>query len=270
MLDGKTLGFIGGGNMAEALIAGVLRSGDITAQSVLVAEPVAERADYLRERYGVQTLSTAELAARAAIIVVAVKPQIVDSVTTEIQGTIDPGALIISVAAGVPAARFEAALPNIAVVRVMPNTPALVGEGMSVIAPGAAASPQHLQHARTILSGAGKVVQLEESQLDAVTAVSGSGPAYFFYLVEALIDGAQALGLDKATATELVVQTAYGAATMLRDSGRDAHTLRTDVTSPGGTTAAGLQVLEDNGARDLFAAMITAARDRSVALGNNG
>lgn len=270
MLDGNTLGFIGGGNMAEALIAGIIHGGAVSAESILVAEKHPERQEYLRTEYGVTTLDLAELASRADIVVVAVKPQVVAEILDELEGRMNPEDLIISVAAGVPTARFEERFADTPVVRVMPNTPALVGQGMSVIAPGRAATAHHLAYARAILATTGKVVELDEDKLDAVTAVSGSGPAYFFYLVEALIDGAVELGLDRQTAATLVVQTAYGAATMLRDSGRQPHELREGVTSPGGTTAAGLAVLEEHGARGLFTAMLTAARDRSVELGNNG
>lgn len=270
MLDGNTLGFIGGGNMAEALIAGIIGGGSVSPELILVAETHPDRAAYLHTRYGVTTVGIEDLATRADIVVVAVKPQVVDEVLDQLAGRLNAEHLIVSIAAGVPAARFEKRFPQTPVVRVMPNTPALVGEGMSVIAPGKAVSAHHLAYARAILATAGKVVELGEDKLDAVTAISGSGPAYFFYLVEAMIDAAESLGVDRETATTLVVQTAYGAATMLRDSGQAADELRTAVTSPGGTTAAGLDVLESRGARELFAAMLTAARDRSAQLGENG
>lgn len=270
MLDGNTLGFIGGGSMAEALIAGIVGGGAVSASSILVAEKHPERAAYLQAQYGVSMVGIEDLAARADIVVVAVKPQVVDEILDVLAGRMNEEDLVISIAAGVPTSRFEKRFPHTPVVRVMPNTPALVGQGMSVIAPGRTATAHHLAYARAILATAGKVVELDEHQLDAVTAISGSGPAYFFYLVEALVDAAEKLGLDRETATTLVVQTAYGAATMLRDSGKAPHELRTDVTSPGGTTAAAVQLLEERGARELFAAMVTAARDRSAELGNNG
>lgn len=270
MLDGNTLGFIGGGNMAEALIGGIIAGGAVDPQTVLVAETHPERVAYLTERYGITAVPLAELATRADIIVVAVKPQVVDEVLQQLEGRINPDDLIISVAAGVPTARFERYLPSTPVVRVMPNTPALVGEGMSVISPGSAASAHHLAYARAILATAGKVIELAEDKLDAVTAVSGSGPAYFFYLVEALVDAAEGLGLDRDTATTLIVQTAYGAASMMRQGAQQPAELRAAVTSPGGTTAAGIAALENAGARELFAAMVTAARDRSAELGSGG
>lgn len=270
MLDGNTLGFIGGGNMAEALIAGIIRGGAVGAQTILVAEKHPERRSYLSAEYGVSTVDIEELATRADIVVVAVKPQVVDEVLDALAGRMKEEDLIISVAAGVPTSRFERRFPRTPVVRVMPNTPALVGQGMSVIAAGTTATAHHLAYARAILATAGKVVELAEDQLDAVTAVSGSGPAYFFYLVEAMVDAAERLGLPREVATTLVVQTAYGAATMLRDSGKSPAELRRGVTSPGGTTAAALEVLEQRDARELFATMVTAARDRSAELGNNG
>lgn len=269
MLDGNTVGFIGGGNMAEALIAGLLDGGALTPESVLVTEKHPERSDYLQQRYGVRAVPIDELAARSDIVVIAVKPQVVDEVLEALAGSLNGDDLLISIAAGVPTSRFERAFPDTPVVRVMPNTPALVGEGMSVISAGSAARAHHLGYARAILATAGKVVELDEDKLDAVTAVSGTGPAYFFYLVEALIDAAESVGLDREVASRLIVQTAMGAATMLRDSGKDAVALRQAVTSPGGTTAAGIAVLEDRGARDVFSAMVTAARDRSVELGRD-
>ncbi|WP_106848611.1 pyrroline-5-carboxylate reductase [Blastococcus sp. Marseille-P5729] len=267
MLETSTIGFIGGGNMAEALLAGIVEDGAVPAGSVLVVEPDADRAAALADRYGISPASIDELAARADIIVVAVKPQVVDEVLEELRGGVTARSLVLSVAAGVPTSRFEAALPGVPVVRAMPNTPALLGAGMSVISAGAAADATHLEAARAILAPTGKVLALDESQLDAVTAVSGSGPAYFFYLAEALIDAAQGIGLDHDVAAELVVQTAFGAASMLRESGKDAAALRAAVTSPGGTTEAGLAVLYERDANTLIADVVRAARDRSAELG---
>lgn len=267
MLESSTVGFVGGGNMAEALIAGIVEDGGVPARSVLVVEPDPDRSAALIERYGITAVTIGELAERADILVVAVKPQVVDQVLEELLGSVPASALVISVAAGVPASRFERALPGVPVVRAMPNTPALLGQGMSVISAGAAAGDEHLEKARAILGTTGRVLALAETQLDAVTAVSGSGPAYFFYLVEALVEAGQAVGLDPEVASELVVQTAYGAATMLRESGKDAAALREAVTSPGGTTAAGLAVLDQRDAKALITDVVTAARDRSIELG---
>lgn len=267
MLEGKTIGFVGGGNMAEALISGIVGGGAVSASKVLVAEPNDDRAAQLQQRYGIRPVAGRELAAQCEILVIAVKPQVVDAVLDELEGQVAPGTLLVSVAAGIPSARFERSLPGVPVVRVMPNTPALVGQGMSVISPGSAATAQHVAQAGEILATTGRVVELDEASMDAVTAISGSGPAYFFYLVEALVDGAQQLGLDRETATSLVVQTATGAAAMLRQPGADAAALRTAVTSPGGTTAAAIDVLEGGGARELFARAALAARDRSAQLG---
>ncbi len=267
MLEGNTIGFVGGGNMAEALISGIVRGGATNPQDVYVAEKHPQRAAYLVQTYGIRSCSLAELADAASIVVIAVKPQVVDEVLGDLAGRLGDDDLIVTVAAGVPTSRFEAVFPDTPVVRVMPNTPALVSEGMSVIAAGANASRHHLGFARAILATTGKVLELDEAKLDAVTAVSGTGPAYFFYLAEALVDAAERVGLSREDAATLVVQTAVGAAAMLRDSGRDAVQLREQVTSPGGTTAAGIGVLEERGARELFTAMVTAARDRSVELG---
>jgi pyrroline-5-carboxylate reductase len=254
--------------MAEALIAGILGGGAVTPESVLVTEKHPERAEYLRERYGVTTLTAEQLAERADIIVFAVKPQVIDEVLADLAGRLHDEVLLVSVAAGIPTSRFERDFPALPVVRVMPNTPALVGEGMSVIAAGTTAKHHHLGYARAILATAGKVLELSEDLMDAVTAVSGTGPAYFFYLTEALVDAAVEVGLDRDVAARLVVQTAVGAATMLRDSGREPVELRRAVTSPGGTTAAGIGVLEERGTREIVAAAVRAARDRSAELGS--
>lgn len=269
MLETSTIGFVGGGNMAEALLAGIVESGAVPAHSMLVVEPDQERSHALTERYGITAATVDELAEDADIIVIAVKPQTVDEVLEALRGRVGSATLVLSVAAGVPAARFERALPAVPVVRAMPNTPALLGQGMTVISAGAEAGEQHLEKARAILAPTGRVRVLEEAQLDAVTAVSGSGPAYFFYLVEALTDAGVAVGLDPEVAAELVVQTAYGAATMLRETGKDAAALRVAVTSPGGTTAAGLAVLDERELKAIVADVVTAARDRSVELGTD-
>jgi pyrroline-5-carboxylate reductase len=266
--DGRRgLAIIGGGKIGEALLSGLIRRGG--TDGILVCERNAERAAQLSERYRVPAVDLAGAAAQARVLLLAVKPQDIDTLLARLGEVVDPGHLVVSVAAGVPTARIEAALPEgTPVVRVMPNTPALVDEGMSVLSPGAHAGEADLDEAEALLAAVGKVRRVPESQQDAVTALSGSGPAYFFYLVEAMVDAGILLGLPRALAADLIVQTALGAAVMMRDSGEHPVVLREAVTSPGGTTIAAIRELERHGVRAALIAAIEAAHDRSVELGN--
>jgi pyrroline-5-carboxylate reductase len=263
---GETVAILGAGKMGEALMSGLLRSGRPAAE-LLFTEKHDDRAAALTAEYGVEAVSAAEAAKRADTLVVAVKPQEIDVLLDELSGSVTPDTLIVSIAAGIPTARFEARLPEgTPVVRVMSNTPALVDEAMSAISAGAHAGGDHLARAEAMLSPVGKVVRVLESQLDAVTALSGSGPAYFFYLVEAMIEAGILLGLPRAVAQDLIIQTAIGSAVMLRDSGEHPVQLREAVTSPGGTTIAAIRTLEDHGVRAALLAALEAARDRSKEL----
>jgi pyrroline-5-carboxylate reductase len=266
--DGRRgLAIIGGGKIGEALLSGLIRRGG--TDGILICERNAERAAQLSERYRVPAVDLAGAAAQARVLLLAVKPQDIDTLLARLGEVVDPGHLVVSVAAGVPTARIEAALPEgTPVVRVMPNTPALVDEGMSVLSPGAHAGEADLDEAEALLAAVGKVRRVPESQQDAVTALSGSGPAYFFYLVEAMVDAGILLGLPRALAADLIVQTALGAAVMMRDSGEHPVVLREAVTSPGGTTIAAIRELERHGVRAALIAAIEAAHDRSVELGN--
>jgi pyrroline-5-carboxylate reductase len=261
------LAIIGGGKIGEALLSGLIRRSG--REGLVICERSPERAAQLQERHGVPAVDLAEGAARARTLLIAVKPQDIGTLLAGLAGHVDPGRhLVVSVAAGVPTATIEAALPaGTPVVRVMPNTPALVDEGMSVLAAGAHAGESHLDEAEALLASVGRVRRVPEGQLDAVTALSGSGPAYFFYLVEAMIDAGILLGLPRALAADLIVQTALGAAVMLRDSGEHPVQLREAVTSPGGTTIAAIRELERHGVRAALIAAIEAAHDRSVELG---
>jgi pyrroline-5-carboxylate reductase len=267
--DGRRgLAIIGGGKIGEALLSGLIRRGG--TDGILVCERNAERAAALAERYQVPAVDLAGAAAQAHVLLLAVKPQDIDTLLARLGSVVDTGHLVVSVAAGVPTARIEAALPNgTPVVRVMPNTPALVDEGMSVLSAGAHASERDLDEAEALLAAVGKVRRVPESQQDAVTALSGSGPAYFFYLVEAMVDAGILLGLPRALAADLIVQTALGAAVMMRDSGEHPVVLREAVTSPGGTTIAAIRELERHGVRAALIAAIEAAHDRSVELGRD-
>ena len=261
------LAIIGGGKIGEALLSGLIRRGG--TEGIVVCERSPGRAAELQERHGVPAVGLAEAARRARTLLIAVKPQDIGTLLGLLAEHVDPGRhLVVSVAAGVPTATIEAALPaGTPVVRVMPNTPALVAEGMSVLSAGAHAGEEHLDEAEALLASVGRVRRVPEAQQDAVTALSGSGPAYFFYLVEAMIDAGILLGLPRALAADLIVQTALGAAVMLRDSGEHPVQLREAVTSPGGTTIAAIRELERHGVRAALIAAIEAAHARSVELG---
>ena len=268
---GRTgLAIIGGGKIGEALLAGLVRQGGDGAAGgeLFVVERNSTRAAELADRHGVTAVDLAGAAARARVLLLAVKPQDIDTLLAGLAGHVTAEHLVVSVAAGVPTSRIEAVLPpGTPVVRVMPNTPALVDAGMSVISAGAHATDEHLAEAEALLSPVGEVRRVPESQQDAVTALSGSGPAYFFFLVEAMIDAGILLGLPRSVAADLIVQTAYGSAVMLRESGEHPVQLREAVTSPGGTTIAAIRELERHGVRAALIAAIEAAHDRSVELG---
>jgi pyrroline-5-carboxylate reductase len=267
MLGMDSIAILGGGKIGEALLSGLLR-GERGAADIVVSEKHPERAAYLAEKFGVQVTDVAGAVKQAGTLVVAVKPQDIDALLAEMAIAIDARHLVVSVAAGVTTAHIERLLPaGVSVVRCMPNTPALVDEAMTAIAPGSHADEAHLEIAEALLASVGKVVRVPEAQLDAVTALSGSGPAYFFYLVEAMIDAGILLGLPRALAQELIVQTAIGSAVMLRDSGEHPVQLREAVTSPGGTTIAAIRELEVHGVRAALLAAIEAAARRSRELG---
>ncbi|WP_433249799.1 pyrroline-5-carboxylate reductase [Streptosporangium sp. CA-135522] len=257
------IAILGTGKMGEALLSGLLRAG-FKPGDVLVTARRAERAEALRERYGVQVVSNAEAAKSADTIILAVKPQDMGSLLTEIAAHVPADRLVISAAAGITTSFVESRLgADIPVVRVMSNTPVLVDEAMSVISAGAHAAEEHLRRTEDLLRPVGKVLRIPESQQDAATALSGSGPAYFFYLVEAMVDAGILLGMPRAAALDMVTQSIVGAAIMLRDSGEHPVILREAVTSPGGTTIAAIAELERHSVRAAFLAAIEAARDRS-------
>lgn len=254
---------IGGGVMGETVLAGMVRAGRDPA-SVSVGEKQAARADELAQRYGVRVVDNHEAVRGADVVLLVVKPPDVPAVLAEISGGLAGGQLLVSLAAGVTTGSIEAAVPDgVAVVRVMPNTPATVDEGVYVASPGACADESHLDAAEGLLGASGRVVRVPESQQDAATALSGSGPAYVFLVVEAMAEAGVHLGLPRATATELAVQTVYGASRMVRETGEHPGVLRERVTSPGGTTAAALGALERRGLRAAFLDALSAARDRS-------
>ena len=267
---------LGAGKMGEALLAGLLKAGH-ASDALYFTERYDTRASEVSERLGLRRRAVAEVAALADVLVVAVKPQDIEPLLADLSegmaGSARPDRVVVSLCAGLPTALFEARLPEgTAVIRVMPNTPMVVGEAMSVVSPGRTATEAQLAEVERLLGAVGRVLRVPEAQQDAVTAVSGTGPAYFFYLTEVLIEAGVLVGLSRPVATELVVQSALGAARMLRESdGPDAHpvVLREAVTSPAGTTAAAVRELDARGARAAISAAVEAARDRSVELGRD-
>jgi pyrroline-5-carboxylate reductase len=262
-----TIAVLGAGKIGEALLSGLLSAGR-SADDLAFTERYPERAAELTKRYGVRSVDIATAASEADVLVVAVKPQDIEPLLDELAPVIKPDTLVVSLCAGLPTRLYQRRLPDgIPVVRVMPNTPMLVGEAMSAISAGKHASAAHLALVEELLGSVGRVVRVPESQQDAVTALSGSGPAYFFFLVEAMIDAGILLGLPRAVSTDLIIQSAVGAARMLRDTGEHPVTLREAVTSPGGTTIMAIRELENHGVRAALLAAIEAARDRSLELG---
>jgi len=262
-----TIAVLGAGKIGEALLSGLLNAGR-SPDDLMFTERYPDRAAHLEHTYRVRAVDTATAARKADVLIVAVKPQDIDPLLAELADLIDSETLVVSLCAGLPTAlyerRFAAGVP---VVRVMPNTPMLVGEAMSAISAGRFATEAHLELTEELLASVGKVLRVPESQQDAVTGLSGSGPAHFFYLVEAMIDAGIMLGLPRPTVTELITQSAIGAARMLRDTGEHPVLLREAVTSPGGTTIMAIRELERHGVRAALWAAIEAARQRSVELG---
>jgi pyrroline-5-carboxylate reductase len=264
----RRVAFLGGGRMGEALVSGIIRSGGRTRDELMVTCRREERARELADRLEVTTsLSNADAAAWAGTLVLAVKPQDMQALLEQVQGSLSSGHLVISFAAGIRTSFIERYAPEgTPVVRVMSNVPVLVDEAMSVISPGTHAEDKHLAVAEELLSSVGRVIRLPEKHQDAVTATSGSGPAYFFLLAEAMIESCILLGLSRDVATELIIQTMLGSAKMLRDTGRHPVELREMVTSPGGTTIMAIRHLEQAGVRAAFLNAIDAACRRSAEL----
>ncbi len=271
MTDRK-VAFLGGGKMGEALVAGLIRSGGRSIDEIMVTCRREERARELAGKYGVgASLDNAEAARWANVLVLMAKPQDMEVLLGQIRDHVAAEDLVISFAAGIRTSFVEKHLPDdVPVVRVMSNVPVMVDEAMSVVSAGTRADDKHLAVAEELLGYVGKVLRLPESQLDAVTATSGSGPAYFFLLAEAMIEACILLGLSRDVATELIIQTMLGSAKMLRDTGKHPVELREMVTSPGGTTIAAIRHLEEAGVRAAFLNAIDAARHRSAELAQGG
>ena len=262
------IAILGAGQMGEALASGLLRAGVVAPEGIVAAARRPERASQLRDAYGIETMSAAKAADQAQTLIIAVKPQDMGALLDEITSVVSADKLVISVAAGITTAFIGSRLAaEVPIVRVMSNTPVLVDEAMSVISAGPHATDEHLRRAEQLLRPVGKVLRIPESQQDAATALSGSGPAYVYFLVEAMVDAGILLGMPRNNALEMVKQAVYGAATMLRDSGEHPVLLREAVTSPGGTTINAIRELERHGVRAAILAAIEAARDRGRELG---
>jgi pyrroline-5-carboxylate reductase len=268
----RRVAFLGGGKMAEALVSGLIRSGGRTADEIMVTNRRDERARELAGKYGITaTLDNPEAARWANVLVLMAKPQDMEVLLEQIREHVTTEDLVISFAAGIRTSFVEQHLPSdVPVVRVMSNVPVMVDEAMSVVAAGRHADEEHLAVAEELLGYVGKVLRLKETHLDAVTATSGSGPAYFFLLAEAMIEACILLGLSRDVATELIIQTMLGSAKMLRDTGKHPVELREMVTSPGGTTIAAIRHLEEAGVRAAFLNAIDAAKKRSEELAQGG
>lgn len=264
----KSIGFIGAGNMAEAMIRGLLRGGHFAPSQITASGPREERMRELQGSYGIKATTDNHAPAKAQIVVLSVKPQILSRVLDEVAKSISAEALVISIAAGVPVATIQERLARGArVVRAMPNTPALVDAGATAIARGEHARDSDLVDAKRIFDAVGLTVTLEESQLDAVTGLSGSGPAYVFLILEALSDAGVKVGLSRRTAQLLAAQTVLGSAKLLLETNEHPGRLKDMVTSPGGTAITGLHTLEEGGIRTTLMNAVEAATRRSKELG---
>ncbi len=265
----ERFGFIGGGKMAEALCKGIIKAGLSTGSNIIVSDILTERCRLLEEEIGIQTTqNNHDIAAFADVIILAVKPQIIGEALEHIKNDITPRHLIISIAAGIPLHFIESKLGgNVRLIRVMPNTPCLIASSATAFAPGKHTTESDKKLAHAIFNAVGKVFQLEEKYLDAVTGVSGSGPAYVYMFIEALSDGGVKMGLPREIATALAAQTALGAAKMVLETGQHPAQLKDAVTSPAGTTIEGVSKLEDGGLRAAVINAVEAAALKSKKLG---
>ncbi|HET6370813.1 MAG TPA: pyrroline-5-carboxylate reductase [Nitrospiria bacterium] len=263
------IAFVGAGNMVEAIIKGILSAGLYKKEEILASDASQERIGVIKERYGVRTtLKNTEAVSHADLIILGVKPLVVDPILKEIREEMKPEKLLVSVVAGTPIGRILAGLDKEAkVIRAMPNTPALVREGATALAPGMGVSPQELAMTVSVFNSIGRTIVLEERYLDAVTGLSGSGPAFVFVVIEALADGGVKMGLTREVALSLAAQTVLGSARMILETQEHPGKLKDMVASPGGTTIAGLHRLEEAGLRAAMIAAVEAATKRSEELG---
>ncbi|MBO8129358.1 MAG: pyrroline-5-carboxylate reductase [Peptococcaceae bacterium] len=272
LLHNRHIGFIGGGAMGEALSAGVIRAGLVPASAVTVSDIREERLAYLSESLGVHTTTDNEvLLNNADVVVLAVKPFIIGDLLQEIGHRVKSSHTIISIAAGIPISYIEERLPQkVPVIRVMPNTPCLVREGASAFALGTYAAEEHAEMVQKLFSAVGRVVKVTEKLIDVVTGLSGSGPAYVYLMVEALSDGAVRMGLPRDVANILAAQTLLGAAKMVLETGEHPGRLKDMVTTPGGTTAEGIMVLEEGRLRATLMRAVEAAAEKAREINRRG
>jgi pyrroline-5-carboxylate reductase len=269
--DIKKLGFIGAGNMATALVKGLITSGRYHSNQLMASDKDEEMLRKISEQFGLKGhASNGDLVREGQIIVLAVKPQSMKEVLEDVKEEIRDDHLIISIAAGIPLKMIHSIIRReIPLIRVMPNTPALIQKGISALAPGKRATSEHMEIARGIFDAVGETVIVNEEMMDAVTALSGSGPGYFFRIMECFVEAGEQLGFDRETALLLVIQTVLGAAQLANESEKSLSELREMVTSPGGTTEAALAVFEKKGLEGLIGEAVKVACDRGVELGKN-
>lgn len=273
MLINKKLGFVGGGNMAEALVKGLITGSSIEERNILVSDTISERLEYMNKEYRVKTTSdNRELVQESDIIILAVKPQITTNVLEHFADLIDENKLVVSVVAGVSINSIENTLDaegkkKISVVRTMPNTPALVQEGVTAISASSRVTKIDMEIVHHVFEAIGQTVDVEEVHIDAVTGLSGSGPAYILMIIEALSDAGVKVGLSREVSNILTIQTVLGSAKLARDSGKHPGVLKDMVTSPGGTTISGLHKLEEGGLRTTLMNAVESATRRSKELG---
>ena len=271
MFSDQSIGFIGAGNMGEALISGLIAASLFPPERVFAYDVLPSRIEHLVKELGIRGCGgIGKLAESSSIIVLAVKPQTISEVLSALRAHLAHKPLVISIAAGVALSTLESCLPDeTAIVRVMPNTPALIRKGASALSRGKAVSSAQMEMSLALFGAVGKAVEVEEKMMDAVTGLSGSGPAYVLLVIEALIDAGVFMGLPRQTARELVVQTVVGTSMMLENTGKHPAELKDMITSPGGTTIHGIQVLESYSVRGAFMECVEAATQRSAELGKS-
>ncbi len=262
--------FIGAGNMAEALVSGIITGGFRAPNEIVMTDIRSERLIELKTKYGIMTSTNNRIVDHAGIVVLAVKPQIIKTVLSDIASVLPKETFVISIAAGISTATIEATLDaDYRVVRVMPNTPALIGRGASAIAGGINATEADLEIAKAMLDCVGITVRVDEKEMDAITALSGSGPAYVFYLLEGMLEAAKTMGLKEGIARRLALQTVEGAARLMMNSGETPTTLRENITSKGGTTAAAISSLDEAGVKRAVVQAVLVAQKQSIELSRN-
>ncbi|MCX7780373.1 MAG: pyrroline-5-carboxylate reductase [Negativicutes bacterium] len=268
MLDNKQIGFVGGGAIAEALIAGLLKASRVLPAQIIVSDINSARLKYLESTFGVMTShDSQEVATKADLLFLTVKPQVMNEVLDVVAPVVSKATVVVSVAAGITIGTLQGKMPGVPIVRVMPNTPVAVSEGMSAIALGKYAGKKIEDMVTYIFSSVGKVVTVDEGAMDAVTGLSGSGPAYAFLLIDALSDAGVRVGFSRRTSVLLAAQTLLGAAKMVLETGEHPAKLRDMVTSPGGTAITGIHMLEQRGVRAAMIDAVVAATKRSGEMG---